>query len=379
MKVLKCLLFFLLLVIIGVGFLISRWPKPTGSYPVGTKIYHWFDNQREEGFTKDPSDKREVIAQFWYPAKITSQNKKAPYFLPVKIINNFHHNVLLAFFINHLNFFKTSSYQEAAVLKESYPLIVFFHGYGGFRGQNTLLMEHLASHGYVVVSLDSLYETSFVIFSNGRLERSKTTPPEDYSTLEGEKLLQDLIDIRIADLNFLLAQIKSLNAPTSFFHQIINENKTAIIGHSLGGMTTHEACRQNQKFQACVNFDAPIIMEDLVNYYPPLLEIIAAETGDPPQLDAVFYQRLKLLLKNLTNIGIEVVVKESGHYDFTDLAFVKLPMFGVFNAVGKISGQKINRLTNELVLNFFDMTLKNKETDYFDKKAWGNPDLIFLN
>ena len=371
---------FLLFLLPGRAVMVfNRWPKPAGPYPVGTRVYHWVDHQREESFTSDSLDKREVIAQFWYPTKIAQSTKRAAYFLPVKTGNKSRQNLVLAFVFKYLNFFKTASYLDAPVLKGRFPLIVFFHGYRGFRGQNTLLMEHLASHGYVVVSLDSLYETGFVLFSNGRWEWSKTVLPDDYNSPAAEKLYQDWIDIRLADLKFLFKQIAVINSSAGFFRQIIDEKKTAVAGHSLGGMTAHKACRQDPRFLACVNLDAPLGEEELVSHYPPLLEVVAEETGDPPYFDAIFYKRLNRLLKNLTNIGLAVVVKDSGHYDFTDLAFIKLPIFDVFGAVGKISGAKINRLTNEVLLNFFDLTLKNKKTDYFEKKGWGNPDLIFLN
>ena len=48
---------------------IFHFPKPTGSYAIGTVTYHWVDLSRPELFTTDPNDHRELMAQVWYPAK----------------------------------------------------------------------------------------------------------------------------------------------------------------------------------------------------------------------------------------------------------------------------------------------------------------------
>jgi hypothetical protein len=44
---------------------------------------------------------------------------------------------------------------------------MFSHGYGGVIMQNTVLMEELASHGYVVFSIAHPYEAVVTAFPNG--------------------------------------------------------------------------------------------------------------------------------------------------------------------------------------------------------------------
>ena len=39
---------------------------------VGTQIFHWTDESRDEWFSDDPIDKRELMVQVWYPSKLTS-------------------------------------------------------------------------------------------------------------------------------------------------------------------------------------------------------------------------------------------------------------------------------------------------------------------
>src|SRR5215213_3150436 len=55
---------------IGVWILpaVPTLPRPDGRYAVGTQIYRWTDAARDEPHTADPTDRRSVIAQAWYPA-----------------------------------------------------------------------------------------------------------------------------------------------------------------------------------------------------------------------------------------------------------------------------------------------------------------------
>ena len=54
-------------------------PKPSGPRDVGSVVFRWTDNQRPETLTADASDRRQVVAQAWYPTDAT-KGKAVPYF-----------------------------------------------------------------------------------------------------------------------------------------------------------------------------------------------------------------------------------------------------------------------------------------------------------
>ena len=41
-------------------------PAPTDSFSVGTRIFNWEDNKREEWFTEKEGDFRTSVVQVWY-------------------------------------------------------------------------------------------------------------------------------------------------------------------------------------------------------------------------------------------------------------------------------------------------------------------------
>ncbi|MDJ0718848.1 MAG: hypothetical protein QNJ54_32245 [Prochloraceae cyanobacterium] len=48
---------------------LSFLEQPTGLYAVGTTSYYFVDPKREETYTKNPNDNREITAKVWYPSK----------------------------------------------------------------------------------------------------------------------------------------------------------------------------------------------------------------------------------------------------------------------------------------------------------------------
>lgn len=75
---------------------------------------------------------------------------------------------------DHLGLVKTHSYRDAALsdAQPTYPVLVFSHGFWGAPGQNTVQMEELASHGYVVFSVGHPYESMELRFPDGRPVRA---------------------------------------------------------------------------------------------------------------------------------------------------------------------------------------------------------------
>lgn len=152
-------------------------PAPTGPYAVGTFNYVATDMARRERFAPDRN--RELFVEVWYPAdRQLSRN------IPVRTLfqdlyeGEFNkHNVLFGYLKN----VDTHSRIQAPVAKsseEKFPVLLFNHGWGGgFTSQNQLLMEHLASHGYVVFSIGHTYQSAKVnLGRTGTIYRTESLP-----------------------------------------------------------------------------------------------------------------------------------------------------------------------------------------------------------
>lgn len=105
--------------------------------------------------------------------------------------------------------------RDAIPLKSSlkFPLVLVSHGYPGNRFLMSHLAENIASKGYVVVSIDHTDSTYRTQAAFG-------------STLVNRPL----------DQLFTLDKIEAMSKdPSSFLHQLVDVNNTALIGYSMGG------------------------------------------------------------------------------------------------------------------------------------------------
>ena len=71
--------------------------------------------------------------------------------------------------LTYLKHAPTNAYEDAPLLAgaKELPTLFYSHGYGSFLSQNSALMEDLASHGYVVYSVQHTYDSSATVFPDG--------------------------------------------------------------------------------------------------------------------------------------------------------------------------------------------------------------------
>ena len=70
------------------------------------------------------------------------------------------------------------------LLGQKFPILIFSHGHGGLRTQNTNQVEELVSHGYIVIAVDHTFDAGFVEFPNGEVFYSLTSRPNDDPIVE---------------------------------------------------------------------------------------------------------------------------------------------------------------------------------------------------
>ncbi len=145
---------------------------------------------------------RTLKLEVWYPAENTN-NSPASY----KNVTRLHKPFNVAGF----------AYRDAPMkAKGEFPLVVLSHGYTGYRTIMYYLGEHLASYGYVVISIDHTDST------NADIDMKKAPTAGFVSTLIN----------RARDQQYVL---DTATDPAFFLNPILDKGKAAVIGYSMGG------------------------------------------------------------------------------------------------------------------------------------------------
>lgn len=329
--------------------------KTSGPFKIGTTIYHWVDYQREEPYTKDPNDKRELMVQVWYPAKEKGKMNRAPY------INNSHEIAkglekslsIPAFAFNHLGLVKSNSFMEAQLSdsEKRYPVLIFSHGLSGFRNQNTFQVEELASRGYIVIGIDHTYDSAATVFPDGRTALVQSLNLINLAERDRH------IKLWKEDVVFVLNQIEKLNQndKDNRFTGRIDTSKIGMFGHSYGGATAAQVLMEDSRVKAAIDMDGTLYgeMVSKSGIGKPFL-IMNAEISDDSSEDIL--EEKTRSNHALTGGGMSMVIPHTDHTSFTD--------FHLFSHLLRSPGEDpryVHRIINEFSLAFFDRYVKGGE------------------
>jgi predicted dienelactone hydrolase len=347
---------------------VPRPLAPTGPYAVGTAVYHLTDSTRDEIYTDDPADKRELMVQVWYPAQPPQPGTKPVRYLEdievagPAIARRLH---LPAFLLDHLNLAYSQSFPEAAITAESeaFPVIIFSHGLNGFRNQNTTLVQELASYGYVVAAIDHTYANIFTVFPNGRVtfyepaifSDEPADPPRNSNTLVG---------VWAQDIAFVLDQMAGWQSEVgNRFNGRLDLNHIGVFGHSTGGGAAAEFCLIDRRCKAGLGLDAWVepVSDDVLDGLPAPFMLIQADRWQSVP-DHVNSTRARAIYEAGLTDSYLLIVTGAAHYDFTDLPLFS-PLTPQLGLSSDIPSRHMATMLNAYALSFFDLHLKGKRSE----------------
>ncbi len=405
----------------GIAFLMLYWfpvpdlPAPSGEYAVGIRDFELADDTRKGVIVAGPEESRRLLVKVWYPAGDVSGTPRRRYFSDEEVdttaeaIGRF---FKLPFFFKYTHHSLTNSHQNAPILPQAIhlPVVIYSHGYTSFAGQNTALMEDLASHGYIVYSIQHTYDSAPTVFPNGDVIESDPKMMEEMmGSLEPSQALKDAfagktyairrsghlqnrdesfaqnnrLAVRSAkiwqdDRIFVLDELARGAVPTNVVEVVAAGTYAATgqMGMSFGGSTTGGVCMADPRCAAGINLDGgdyhyspfgknmPVPFMMFYSDFQQIADLMSdGESVEGHGFNDFSYERHETagLRKDVVRLKVNDV-SHLGVSDFT--LFMRTPIRNP--VLGSIDAHDMIQIQNDFVRGFFDTHIRGMDVNFPD-------------
>ena len=232
-------------------------PAPTGPDQIGTVSLHLVQTGRPDPWV--PGRARELMISVTYPARPADRYPVAPY-MQAGAWAAFEQSIRLSSVLVP----QTAAHEGAPVDGRAggLPVILYSPPSGGDRSFNTVLVQDLASRGYVVVTVDHTYSDDEVEFPDGRIARRVL--PENPT----DQLVTADVAERDKDMRFVLDELTALDHganPDAEHRRLpdglrggLNLNDVGMFGMSEGGATAAATMLDDTRIKAGLNLDGSL-------------------------------------------------------------------------------------------------------------------------
>ena len=387
----KSLVFFMLITSFGFSQKIDDstfLPKPTGKYKIGTTELYITDSSRKERFKK--RDFRHIYIKIWYPTnniegitpELYLQNYSAELIHSIFKTKDFSEE-----WLGDLKSQKTHSYPNAKIDTSSfkYPMIVFTPGYYfGMAELYSAYMEELASHGYIVCSVNHPYEQPFISFPDEDIYIKKKRTQWAYlqlvfanwfhfrNTESKEKIekttryyhkmlhrFNKALDYWVDDTKFFLDYLDAYGqANENGVVRAIDMDRIGGLGQSFGGAVIGQLCLRDERVKAGINLDCfqfgDVIDEPLVQPFM-LMQSDYQPTWNMGNTINYEHNNGDFLLLHLN---------KASHFVFSDGAVLPYDTKKFEGRmIGEVDGSYLLKITNNYMLDFFNHYLNDAKAD----------------
>jgi dienelactone hydrolase len=347
-----------------------KLPKPTGKYPVGTRVLNLIDSSRAEMHPWAVRGKREVVVQLWYPAAAGTW-PKAKYRRKGETSLVSSYQLVLA----------THSFQDAPVAAGGFPIIIFNPAWHGFRQRGTSLAQELASHGFVVAGISHPYNSSMVALSDGRVAHPDYKLDLGFSLVHHIPLerriamAEEQLAIQTEDCRFVLDELERFDRTAGHpLEAHLRMDRVGAYGYSFGGAVSMEFAREDARVHSALELDGVLHGSTAVHGLDKPFMIIDSgwieswkgkeeeEFANPRDADTA--RMWKSIADAKSEVlsrcgGMQVIVKGIGHADFSDQVY--LSPLRRFSSAGSVPRKRVATILGTYIVAFFRKTLCNVE------------------
>lgn len=247
-------------------FPVPRLPPPSGPFAVGTTTLVVVDGDRQDPYAPPPdddgvTDPRRFVVQVWYPAVVDDDARPLPWNPDLDLVGPALSGRLglPGFFLSHTAEVKSNSYPGARPLSGRFPVVIYVHGWAGFRTETLNQVESLAGNGYMVIAADHVPAALVSRFPDGEVVdlRPEVLPdPEQVGEEASRKAAELLVETLAGDVESMLEELAA--GPSGAFGPLASHadlDSVGIYGTGAGGGAAVRVCLTADICKAVLAFD----------------------------------------------------------------------------------------------------------------------------
>jgi len=332
--------------------------------------------------------KRELFVWVWYPVSNQQSNPTSEY-LPAawcKAIEERQGFLMSNFFTPDLSRVRAHSVANATLspAQQKYPVVLMKSGIGTLATDYSTLAEDLASHGYIVVGSDSPYSTFVIVFPDGRVVSSrdgKGNLDETAPFKQRQDFSERLVTIWSSDTHFILDKLEQLNRSDSSnrFRGRLNLQAVGVFGHSFGGATALQFCRDELRCKAGIDIDGqPFGGVVQTGLNRPIMFLLADHTKESDSIANSIKRKIEDIYDRLPEGRAWITLSGSKHFNFSDHALLKERFLTrQFGMLGPIEEHRGLQVSASCLKTFFDVHLKGEPSAKIKDLAKQFPEVLF--
>ncbi len=373
-------------------------PSPDGPYEVGTTTMVVTDESRMEVYGPDPGGLRQLPVQLWYPAEVGEDEQPARWLQDRSAVTSAaaREAGLPGFTLDHLQLVDANAVDDAPLARGGpFPVVLYAHGWRGFRDIHISQLESLASQGYVVAAADHTYGALATRLPGGVIaEADPSALPSGVSASEYDAASAQLVATFADDLALVLDAVLdgrafgTLLAPTELaagtgpqdavarrvsastddagpplpeLEDAVDPERIALMGHSTGGGAAYLLCSRDTRCDAALAYDPwlePVPDEVIGGSFDRPLLSIGSEEWDGNDNDA----RVRRFHAGATAAEGRVRIAGTLHRDLTQLPALS-PAASWLGLAGSTPAATTLELLDQWTVGFLDHHLVGRGRD----------------
>lgn len=225
-----------------------------------------------------------------------------------------------------------------------WPIVIFSNGMGCEISEYRLLLEQLASHGYLVLNLNHASSSSS-LFENV----DEKAADEIYKSLNPDELAAKQAD----NIRFVIQELRN-----GRIRELGRTDQIFLAGHSLGGAASILVSRTDPDIKGCINLDGglkgPDEVKTALTPVPTLL--VAADHRSDSMWEGKFMKEWQAFIERSGNVDM-ISIEDTHHLDFGMCAMLYWLLGKPHLYVGTL---KAHSVASQAMVQFMDSAISRQ-------------------